>query len=175
MMRYLSALAVLAVVAGCVEPTAAPAPQTFHLSATLSGANGCTVNAPDNVYYSTGLFFGDQPKKFVSTFDKNYHGFGCWVAVDGHSEAQGAANLYVVFSGNTFGKPLAVGTYGVRFEVLDDTPAQMATIRFQSLNLGNDELRPLDNAAGSIVVDSASDGTRSVHIDLQVIRYTYAL
>ena len=59
--------------------------------------------------------------------------------------------------------------------ILDDTPPMMATMRFQALNLNGDEYRPLDGAPGSIVVDSAADGTRTVHVDLQVIRYSYHL
>jgi hypothetical protein len=95
------------------------------------------------------------------------------VSVDGgKSESHGAANMYVIFSGNTLGKPLAVGSYGIRFDILEDTPPMMASIRFQSLQLNGDEYRPLDNAPGSIVVDSAADGTRTVHVDLQVVRYS---
>ena len=175
MRSLLSLTLVVLVAAACAKEPTAPA-NTFHISATLSGANGCTVSAPDTVYRSAGLFSGDQPKKFVSTFDNYYHGFWCWVSVDGGvSEKAGAGNIYVVFSGNTFGKPLAVGNYGVRFDILDTTPPMMASIRFQALNLNGDEYRPVDNAPGSIVVDSASDGTRTVHINLDVVRYSYHL
>jgi hypothetical protein len=61
----------------------------------------------------------------------------------------------------------------VKFEILDNTAPMMATIRFKTLNLNGDEYRPLDNAAGSIVVDSTADGTRNIHVDLQAIRFSY--
>jgi hypothetical protein len=132
------------------------------------------VNAPDNVYSSVNNFYGDKPNKFVSTYDANYHGFSCWVSVDGgKSEAQGAGFFNVVFSGNTLGKPLAVGNYGVKFEILDTTPPMMATVRFKTLNLNGDEYRPVDNAVGSIVVDSTADGTRNIHVDIQAIRFSF--
>src|SRR6187549_411836 len=107
MRPFLSLAFIALVTSACAKEPTAPTAQTFHITATVAGATGCTVNAPDTVYHSVGNFSGDQPKKFVSTFDTYYHGFWCWVSVDGgKSEAAGAANLYVVFSGNTFGKPL---------------------------------------------------------------------
>lgn len=173
--HILSCLTLLLAAAACkTEPTSPE--QTFRLTATLSGSKGCVVNAPDTVYRSAGLFTGDQPNKFVSTYNTFYHGFWCWVSVDGGvSEKSGAANIFVAFSGNTFGKPLAVGNYGIRFDILEDTPAMMATVRFQALNLNGDEYRPLDNSSGSIVVDSTADGTRTIRIDVPVIRYSYHL
>jgi hypothetical protein len=168
------ALVVLLAASGCkVEATAPQTTQTYHITATITGSNTCTVTAPDNVYSSVNNFTGDQPKKFISTFDKNYHGFSCWVSVDGGvSEKLGAGFFNVIFSGNTLGKPLAVGSYGIKFQLLDETPPMMATIRFGTLNLNGDEYRPLDNAVGSIVVDSTADGSRNIHVDLQAIRYS---
>ncbi len=59
-------------------------PVMYHISATISGSNTCVVNAPGNVVYSsTNNITGDVPRKFVSTYDKNYHGFSCWVSVVG--------------------------------------------------------------------------------------------
>lgn len=176
MMRsILPAFALLAVTAGCkiAEPTAPATPASYHITGTISGANTCSVNAPDNLYTSVNNISGDVPKKFISTFDKFYHGSSCWVSVDGGvSEKLGAGFFNVIFSGNTLGKPLAVGNYGIRFQILDDTPPMMATIRFGTLNLDGDEYRPLDNAVGSIVVDSTADGTRNIHVDLQTIRFS---
>jgi hypothetical protein len=175
MRSFLSPLIITLIAAACAKEPTAPAP-AFHITATISGSNGCTVNAPDAIYSSSGVFNGDQPKKFVSTYDKNYHGFWCWVSVDGGaSERLGAGNFFLAFSGNTLGKPLAVGKYGISFDMLDDTPPMTASVRFQTLNLNGDEYRALDNAAGSVVVDSAADGTRTVHVDLQVVRYSYHL
>ena len=176
MRHYLPALAVVLAASGCkMQPTAVAQPDTYRIKATITGSNTCSVTAPDNVYSSVNNITGDQPRKFVSTYDKNYHGFSCWVSVDaGVSEKLGAGFFNVVFSGNTFGKPLAVGSYGIRFEVLDETQPMIATIRFKTLLLNGDEYRPLNNAVGSIVVDSAADGTRNIRVDLQAIRFSYA-
>ena len=169
-------LLLLAVAACKVETTTPANPTMYHITATVTGANTCSVTAPDNTYSSINNITGDQPKKFVSTYDKNYHGFSCWVSVDGGvSEKLGAGFFNVVFSGNTLGKPLAVGSYKVRFELLDETPPMNATIRFKTLNLNGDEYRPLDNSTGTIVVDSTADGTRSIRVDLQTFRFSYGL
>jgi hypothetical protein len=176
MRSILPALALVLVASSCkvAEPTQPATPATYHITATISGNNTCTVTAPDTTYSSTNNFTGDKPKKFVSTYDANYHGFSCWVSPDGgQSDTHGAGFFNVIFSGNTLGKPLAVGNYGVRFEIIDNTPPMMATIRFKTLNLNGDEYRPVDNAVGSIVVDSTADGTRNIHVDIQAIRFSY--
>lgn len=169
------ALAVLLASSGCkVESTAPVDPTMYHITATISGSNTCSVTAPDNTYTSVNNISGDQPKKFVSTYNANYHGLSCWVSVDGGvSEKSGAGFFNVIFSGNTLGQPLAVGSYKVRFEVLDTAPPMNATIRFNSSYLQGDEYRPLDTSTGTIVVDSLADGTRNIHVDLQAIRYSY--
>ena len=152
--------------------TTAEPPVTFHVVATVSGANTCAVNTLDKSLSSIGQISGDKPTKFVGTLDKNYHGLSCWVSADGGVSTNGGDGFFnVIFSGNNLGKPLAVGTYGLRFEILDTTPEMMATVRFGSSILGGDELRPLDNAQGAIVVDSTANGTRVIHVDLQAIRY----
>ena len=171
------ALAVLLAASGCkvVEPTTPVDPTMYHITATITGSNTCSVTAPDNNYSSINNITGDLPRKFVSTYDRNYHGFSCWVSVDGGvSEKLGAGFFNVIFSGNTLGKPLAVGSYKLKFEVLDETPPMNATIRFKTLKLNGDEYRPLDTSAGSIVVDSTTDGTRNIHIDLQAFRFSYS-
>ena len=176
MMRPIFPVLLVLLATGCkVAETATPQdPTMYHISATISGANTCTVTAPDNTYSSVNNITGDQPKKFVSTYDKPYHGFSCWVSVDGGvSEKLGAGFFNVIFSGNTLGKPLAVGSYKLTFEVLDETPPMTATIRFKTLNLNGDEYRPISTSTGTIVVDSTADGTRNIHVDLQAVRFSY--
>lgn len=170
------ALALILAAAGCkvTDSATPPQPTMYHITAELSGSNTCSVTAPDNVYTSTNNFnLGDKPKKFVSTYNANYHGFSCWVSVDGgKSEALGAGFFNVIFSGNTYGQPLAVGTYKLKFEILDETPPMSASIRFKTLNLNGDEYRPLDTSEGTIVVDSTADGTRNVHVNIQAFRWS---
>jgi hypothetical protein len=171
------ALALVTIVAGCkladtTKPSDVP---MYHVLATVTGSNTCTVNAMDQTYGSIGQVSGDVPAKFIGTLDKNYHGFTCWVSVDGGVTTKGGDGfLNIIFSGNNYGKPLAVGTYGLRFEILDDSPPMTATIRFHPSNLGGGELRPLDNAVGSITVDSTASGARNIHVDLQAITYNSA-
>ena len=176
-MRSIYSVFALAVAASACKPatsTAPVAPQTVHVTATVTASNTCSVNTPDQSYGSIGQITGDAPAKFIGTLDKNYHGFSCWVSVDGGvSTKSGDGFLNIVFSGNNFGKPLVVGTYGLRLEILDNTPPMMATIRFHPSNLGGDELRPLDNAVGAITVDSTASGARNIHVDLQAVRYGY--
>ncbi len=170
------AVSLLAVVAACKPDSTAPAAvPTLRVVANVSGSNTCSVNTLDASYGSIGQIRGDVPAKFVGTLaDKGYHGFTCWVSTDGGVTANGDNGfINVIFAGNTYGKPLAVGTYGLRLEILDDSPPMTATIRFHPASLGNDELRPLDNAVGSIVVDSTASGVRNIHIDLQAVRWHY--
>ena len=159
----------------CKTDTTAPAAApTFHVAATVTGSNTCAVNTLNLSYGSIGQISGDVPAKFVGTLDKNYHGLTCWVSVDGGVTSNGGDGfLNIVFSGNSFGKPLAVGTYGLRLQILDDTPLMMATIRFHTSSLGGDELRPLDNAVGSITVDSTANGARNIHVNLEATRWRY--
>ncbi len=169
---FVLALAVAASACKVDSTSTAEPPVTFRVTATISGNNTCAVNTLQKSLSSIGQIAGDKPTKFIGTLDKNYHGLTCWVSADGGVSTTGGDGFFnVVFSGNTFGKPLAVGTYGLRFEILDNSPEMMATIRFGSSILGGDELRPLDNAQGSVVVDSTANGTRTIRVDLQAIRY----
>jgi len=77
----------------------------------------------------------------------------------------------VLFSGNNFGKPLAVGTYALSREVLDDTPLGFAAVSFRTAFLGVDKLRTMDNAVGSVVVDSTASGARRIRVDAEVVRW----
>ncbi len=149
--------------------------QTYHVVANVTGSNTCSVNALETQYGSVGKIQGDLPSRFVGTLaNKGYHGTSCWVSIDGGNTATGDYGfINVIFSQNTFGKPLEVGKYSLRLEILDDTPPMTATIRFHPVSLNNDELRPLDNAVGSIVVDSTASGARNIHVDLQAVRWHY--
>ena len=174
MRSYLVPALALAAFACKTTTTAPEAAPTFHVVANVTGVNTCAVNTLDLTFGSIGQITGDVPAKFVGTLDKNYHGLSCWVSVDGGVTTKGGDGfLNIIFSGNNYGKPLAVGTYGLRLEIFDDTPAMMATIRFHPSTLGGDELRPLDNAQGVITVDSTATGSRNIHVDLQATRWHY--
>ena len=177
-MRSSSLILALAVAASACKTDTATAPvaaPTYRVLATVSGTNTCAVNSMNQTYGSIGQITGDVPAKFIGTLpDKNYHGLSCWVSVDGGVTTNGGDGfLNIVFAGNDYGQPLAVGTYGLRLEILDDSPPMTATIRFHPSALNGGELRPLDNAVGSIVVDSTANGMRNIHIDLQATIWQY--
>jgi hypothetical protein len=159
-----AALAVL----GCKETSTAPdVPPTFHLTATVTESNDCDVTVMDKNYNSKGQIRGDVPMKFIGTVpSESYHGFGCWVATSG-----GDGDLIVLFSGNNLGKPLAVGTYPLSLDILDNTPIGRASVSFRPSALGGDKLRTMENAAGSVVVDSLANGARRIHVDAEVTRW----
>jgi hypothetical protein len=119
-------------------------------------------------YSSIGQIRGDVPKQFVGTIpEQSYHGFGCWVATSG-----GDGDLIVLFSGNNLGKPLAVGTYALTHQVLDNTPLGMAAVTFRPSMLGGDKLRTMDNATGNVIVEATSTGGRVIRIEADVVRWS---
>ncbi|HVF38466.1 MAG TPA: hypothetical protein VM939_01110 [Gemmatimonadaceae bacterium] len=164
----------LVVGTGCVNETSAPGPiPTYRLTATVTEANNCAVEAQGIRYSSIGQIRGDVPTKFIGTVkDLSYHGFGCWVSVAPNSTAQGDGDLVIIFSGNRFNKPLAVGTYKLSREILDDMPEMYANVSFRPSNLGGDKLVTNNDASGSVVVDSTASGARRIRADVDVIRWT---
>ncbi|HEX6574521.1 MAG TPA: hypothetical protein VF042_06075, partial [Gemmatimonadaceae bacterium] len=158
-----SSLAVL----GCKEVGPVEAPPAYHLSATFTEANTCQVSVLGNEYSSIGQIRGDVPKSFVGTVPKeSYHGFGCWVATSG-----GDGDVIVLFSGNNLGKPLAPGTYSLTHNVLDDTPAMMATVTFRTSAIGGDKLVPMDGATGNVIVTETENGGRLIKVEADVVRW----
>jgi len=158
-----AALTVLA----CKEASAPDVPPTVHLTATVTESNNCEVSVMDKNYSSIGQIRGDVPTRFIGTVaEKSYHGFGCWVATSG-----GDGDLIVLFSGNNLGQPLAVGTYPLSQDILDNTPIGRASVSFRPSDLGGDKLRTLENAAGSVVVDSTASGARRIHVTAEVARW----
>ena len=173
-MRFsiLAGFSAVVAITACVENSAAPeAPPTFHISATVTGSNDCDVSVMDKTYSSKGQIRGDVPSKFIGTVpQQSYHGFGCWVAT-----SDGDGDLIVLFSGNNLGKPLAVGTYPLVHEVLDNTPLGMAAVTFRPSSLGGDKLRTLDGAVGNVVVDSSASGARTIRVEAELVRWRNSL
>lgn len=168
-MRYslLTTASVLLAISACKEASAPEAIPTFHLTATVTEANTCAVTTLERSFNSIGQIRGDVPASFVGTVpEASYHGFGCWVATDG-----GDGDLIVLFSQNNFGKPLAVGTYTLTRQVLDDTPAGYASVSFRTAFLGVDKLVTMDNAVGSVVVEATASGARRIRVDAEVVRW----
>jgi hypothetical protein len=160
-------IAVLAA-AGCKEtPTTPLVAPTFHLSATMSDAGVCNVSALNHDYLSVNAQRGDIGANFVGTVpDKTYHGVGCWVGTNG-----GDGDLIVIFSGNNLGKPLAVGTYQLKREILDETPPGFANVTFRNSEMLGDKLVSLDGAAGSVVVEATPSGGRIIRTEAELTRW----
>jgi hypothetical protein len=170
-LQLLAAAATLGIL-GCETSKVTEIAAPYHLTATVTQNNTCNVSVRDLNYSSIGQVRGDTPKAFVGTIaDAGYHGFGCYVAVDGLSPAKGDGDLIVLFSGNNLGKPLDPGTYTLKREILDDTPLGYANVVFRPSDLNGDKLTTLDNAAGSVVVEATPDGGRRIRIDADVSRW----
>lgn len=152
---------------GCVEKATSPdVPPTYHLSATVTASNNCSVSLLDTNYSSIGQIRGDVPTTFVSTIaNASYHGFGCWVATSG-----GDGDLIVLFSGNTYGKPLEVGTYSLVHQVLDDTPLGRASVTFLTSSFG-DKLRTMDGSVGNVIVEKDANGAIVIRVDAELVRW----
>ncbi len=178
MRSILLSASVVVVAAGCMQETSAPGPiPTYRLTATATETNSCSVNVQNISYSSIGQIRGDVPSRFIGTVkDKSYHGFGCWVSVGGAiTTANGDGDLIILFSGNAFGKPLAVGTYKLSREILDDMPQFYANVTFRPSNLGGDTFTTNKDAQGSVVVDSTANGARRIRADVDVVRWSKSI
>ncbi len=141
-------------------------PPTYHLSATVTASNNCSVSVQDKDYSSIGQIRGDVPTAFIGTVpEQSYHGFGCWVATSG-----GDGDLIVLFSGNNLGKPLEVGTYPLVHQVLDDTPLGMAAVTFRSSFMG-DKLRTMDGSTGNVIVEKDANGAIVIRVEADLVRW----
>lgn len=158
----------LLVTAACAEKTPVEPVPTFHLNATVAGSGTCDVDALAKTYQSTGQQRGDTGEKFVGTLaTETYHGVGCWVGT-----TNGDGDIIVIFSGNSLGQPLAVGTYQLSREILDDTPLMRANVTFRNSDMPGSKLVTLDNAVGTVVVDSTSTGERIIRANVEVTRWS---
>jgi hypothetical protein len=159
---------------GCAENAAAPDPEILHLSATVTSSNTCAVTTMDKQYSSTNQVRGDLPDKFVGTVaGASYHGFGCWVG--SNSVAGEDGDLIVLFAGNNLGKPLEPGTYSLVHEIWDDTPLGKAAVTFRASALDGAKLRTLDTSSGSVIVELAPDGGRTIRVEADLIEWKRGL
>jgi hypothetical protein len=163
---FATSIAIISTIA-CAEKTPLEPAPTFQLNATVSGTGDCQVEALDKVYQSTGQQRGDVGLEFTGTLaEKTYHGVGCWVGA-----TNGEGDLIIIFSGNSLGEPLAVGTYVLSREILDETPLMRANVTFRNSDMPGDKLVTLDNAVGSVVVELGSSGERINRANVEVTRW----
>jgi hypothetical protein len=136
--------------------------ETVQLRATITPDNHCTVDIQGKTYSSVGQVRGATLPSFVGVTNEAYHEVACWVGnVDGSD-----GNIAVSFSGNSFQKPFAVGTFLQRFEAPAATDDKFATVTFQGSVFPGRLFRTDDNGAGTVVVESGANGERTIHIDV---------
>jgi len=167
--RLSAASLVLLVFVGCVvEPTAAPPLETFALRATVTPDNKCTVEALGRTYTSVGMVRGAVLPDFSGSLENDgYHAIGCWV-----SNADGTdGDLIVTFSGNSFQQPFPTGTFEPIFEPPFGSTEKLVSVSFRASFFPNEKLRTNNGSAGSVVVESASSGARTIHVDVMAIKY----
>ncbi|HEY8166824.1 MAG TPA: hypothetical protein VIF83_14830 [Gemmatimonadaceae bacterium] len=151
--------------AGCkaTDTTIAPLPEGIPMTFSVTDKGVCTVQIENHTYTSVGQVRYDSPPAFIGTIQNmGYHGFSCWVGTPG-----GDGEIKVVFAGDNYGKPLAVGKYIPRLEFRYDEPG-FAWVTFRSAMLGTRLLQTYD-AQGSVDVTATSDGGRVITGDLRVL------
>ena len=158
---------VLLVASGCKETVGPIDAPVFRVNATITEDNGCIVSAMGKTYESQGQIRGDAPAAFIGTEeDKSYHGFGCAVY-----RPDGDGDIIVLFSKNNFGKPLEPGTYSIVSEIVDETPAGRAQVRFNSSDYGPFKLNTMDHLGGEVIVEATPSGGRKITVNVNTIQW----
>jgi hypothetical protein len=151
--------------AGCkaTDTVARPLPEGIPFTFSVTDKGLCTVQVEGQTFTSEGQVRYDSPPLFVGTIQNmGYHGFSCWVGTAG-----GDGELKVVFAGDNFGKPLAVGTYIPRLEFRYDQPGYV-WVTFRSAMLGGPVLQTYDDEGG-VDVSATATGGRVVTGNLRVL------
>ncbi len=165
----LSSIATILVVGGCIKETTAPVRlESFPLRATITPDNRCMVSALGKTYTSIGQVRGVVLPAFSGTLENaGYHAVGCWVAAPDGSDG----DLVILFSGDSYQKQFATGTFQPRFEPPFGTTDKIVSVSFRAAILPNERLATVDQSTGAVVVDSNSSGNRTIRVDVTAIKY----
>jgi len=137
------------------------------LRATITSDNRCTVETLGKTFTSIGQVRGAQLPSFTGDFaNDGYHAVTCWVA--GPSGSDGSIN--VTFSGNSYQKPFAAGSFRPLFEPPWGVTDKYAAVLFQSSVLTAEQLRTIDESTGTITVETTASGT-TITVDVTAMRY----
>lgn len=161
---------VLVGLAGCVVQPTAPAagPKTFALHATVTPDNKCTVEALGRTYTSIGQVRGAVLPTFSGSLENDgYHAIGCWVANADGTDGE----LVVTFSGNSFQQPFPTGTFEPIFEPPFGSAEKLVSVSFRASIFPNEKLRTNNGSGGTVVVESAPSGARTIRVDVMAIKY----
>jgi len=151
--------------AGCkqTETVAPPLPEGIPLTFTVTADDVCTVQVEGRTFTSVGQVRVDTPPAFIGTLQNvGYHGFSCWVGTD-----SGDGELKVVFAGDNYQKPLAVGKYIPRLEFRYDEPGYVM-VTFRSSMFSGPKFQTYD-AQGGVDVTETAGGGRTVNGDVRVL------
>lgn len=154
---------------GCVQDLSGPTPpEAIPLRATITADNRCTVETLGRTFTSIGQVRGATLPTFSGSLaSEGFHAVGCWVAM-----ADGTDGDFVVtFSGNSFQKPFEVGSYLPRFEPPYGSAEKLVSVTFRTVALPNQRLRTIDQSTGAVTIEAGSDGTKTIRVDLSVIKY----
>lgn len=156
-------------VAGCAREPAAPVQlATVPLRATVTADNHCTVEAYGKTYTSVGQVRGALLPSFTGTENNaGLHAIGCWVSLPDGSDGE----LVVIFSGNSYQLPFSTGTFQPRYEAPYGTNDMIATVSFRSALHPHEKLVTIDQSTGTVIVDAAPDGARTIRLDVTAYQY----
>ena len=163
------ATAALLGLAACVKvPTAPVQVETFPLRATVTPDNHCTVDALGKTYTSIGQVRGAVLPNFTGDLQNDgYHAIGCWVSnVDGSD-----GDLIITFSGGSYQQPFPTGSFVPAFEPPFGSTDKIVSVSFHSSSYGPEMLRTIDTSTGAVMVESASNGARTIRVDVTAMKY----
>jgi len=170
-MRYfaLSSIVAALAVAGCAQEPSAPVQlETIPLRATVTPDNHCTVEAYGKTYTSVGQVRGAFLPTFTGTENNaGLHAIGCWVNTSDGSDG----DLVVIFTGNSYQLPFSTGTFQPRFEPPYGTDDKIASVSFRASSHPNEKLVTIDQSTGTVTVDAAPNGARTIHLDVTAYQY----
>jgi hypothetical protein len=165
MKKVIASVALFAGLTACVKvlPTdTGSGVETVQLRATITADNRCTVDVEGKTYQSTGQVRGATLPAFVGATNLGYHEVACWVGnLDGSD-----GSISISFSGNSFNKPFAVGSFLPRYEAPAATDDHFATVTFQGSSFPGRLFRTDDSATGVISVSGSPDGAKTITVDV---------
>ena len=169
-MRITALYAIAALVAaGCVQDLSAPTtPETIPLRATITADNRCTVETLGQTFTSIGQVRGVTLPTFTGSLEsQGFHAVGCWVAMSDGTDG----DFVLTFSGDSFQKPFESGSYLPRFEPPYGSTEKLVSVTFRTQALPDHRLRTIDQSTGSVTIETAPGGARTIRVDLSVIKF----
>ena len=165
---FVTAAAVLGLMA-CVKVPTDPVPvETFPLRATVTPDNHCTVEALGKTYTSIGQVRGAVLPTFTGDVKNDgLHAIGCWVSNPDGSDG----DLIITFSGNSYGQPFPTGSFVPAFEAPYGSSEKIVSVSFRASSYGPHKLQTIDTSTGAVIVESGTNGARTIRVDVTAMNY----